>query len=76
MTNKDLKNWKKYELVRRSGMYNMMVEYKEASKEAKLSIQNYTNILKRYSIIKDYIVKKYGDVDKFLSLKEKDYKKL
>lgn len=76
MTNKDLKNWKKYELVRRSGMYNMMVEYKEASKEAKLSIQNYTNILKRYSIIKDYIVKEYGDVDKFLSLKEKDYKKL
>lgn len=76
MTNKDLKNWKKYELVRRSGMYNMMVEYKEASKEAKLSIQNYTNILKRYSIIKDYIVKEYGDVDKFLSLKEKDWKKL
>jgi hypothetical protein len=76
MTNKDLKNWKKYELVRRSGMYNMMVEYKEASKEAKLSIQNYTNILKRYSIIKDYIVKEYGDIDKFLSLKEKDYKKL
>ena len=76
MTNKDLKNWKKYELVRRSGMYNMMVEYKEASKEAKLSIQNYINILKRYSIIKDYIVKEYGDVDKFLSLKEKDYKKL
>lgn len=76
MTNKDLKNWKKYELVRRSGLYNMMVEYKEASKEAKLSIQNYTNILKRYSIIKDYIVKEYGDVDKFLSLKEKDYKKL
>ena len=76
MTNKDLKNWKKYELVRRSGIYNMMVEYKEASKEAKLSIQNYTNILKRYSIIKDYIVKEYGDVDKFLSLKEKDYKKL
>lgn len=76
MTNKDLKNWKKYELVRRSGMYNMMVEYKEASKEAKLSIQNYTNILKRYSIIKDYIEKEYGDVDKFLSLKEKDYKKL
>lgn len=74
MTNKDLKNWKKYELVRRSGMYNMMVEYKEASKEAKLSIQNYTNILKRYSIIKDYIIKEYGDVDKFLSLKEKDYK--
>ena len=53
-----------------------MVEYKEASKEAKLSIQNYTNILKRYSIIKDYIVKEYGDIDKFLSLKEKDYKKL
>ena len=76
MTNKDLKNWKKYELVRRSGMYNMIVEYKEASKEAKLSIQNYTNILKRYSIIKDYIVKEYGDIDKFLSLKEKDYKKL
>lgn len=76
MTNKDLKNWKKYELVRRSGMYNMMVEYKEASKEAKLSIQNYTNILKRYSIIKDYIVKEYGDVDKFLFLKEKDWKKL
>lgn len=76
MTNKDLKNWKKYELVRRSGMYNMMVEYKEASKEAKLSIQNYTNILKRYSIIKDYIVKEYGDIDKFLSLKEKDWKKL
>ena len=76
MTNKDLKNWKKYELVRRSGMYNMMVEYKEASKEAKLSIQNYTNILKRYSIIKDYIVKEYGDVDKFLSLKEKDWKRL
>lgn len=76
MTNKDLKNWKKYELVRRSGLYNMMVEYKEASKEAKLSIQNYTNILKRYSIIKDYIVKEYGDVDKFLSLKEKDWKKL
>lgn len=76
MTNKDLKNWKKYELVRRSGLYNMMVEYKEASKEAKLSIQNYTNILKRYSIIKDYIVKEYGDIDKFLSLKEKDYKKL
>lgn len=74
MKKKELKNWKKYELVRREGLYNMITEFQHASKDAKLSIKDYSNIVKRYSLIKDYIIKEYNSVDDFLKLNEKDYK--
>lgn len=62
-------NWLKYESVRRSGKYNMIMEGARAAKEARLSLQDYTKIIKRYSIIKDKIEKRYTkqQIEDFIS---------
>ena len=61
------KDFKKYEIVRRSGAYNMMTEWVAASKAAKLSEKKYKTIIQKYSFIKSDIERNYGSVDEFLN---------
>lgn len=56
---KEFKNWFKYENVRRGGTYNMIMEAGQASKDAKMTLNDYTQTLKRYSIVKDKIEKEF-----------------
>lgn len=56
---KEIENWMKYEKVRRTGMFNMILEYKMASKTAGLSIKEYNEVLKRYHILKEKAEKLY-----------------
>lgn len=65
-TERDFKQWKAYEKVRRSGRYNMVTDFDEASKASKLSINIYTKILRHYSQIEKAIIEKYGSVDEYL----------
>lgn len=59
-------DFRKYEMVRRGGNYNMITQWEYAAKEAGLSRKQYSNIIKRYSTIKNHIEKDYGSVDNFL----------
>lgn len=49
---KEIENWLKYEKVRRSGKFNMIIEWKQAAKDAKLSDKDYASTTKRYSVLK------------------------
>ena len=53
-------DFKKYEKVRLSGVYNMITE------AAGLSRKAYENIIKKYAIVKMDIQKKFGSVEEFL----------
>ena len=49
---KEQQNWLKYEKVRCSGKYNMITEGRLAAKEAGLTLNEYSDIIRRYSFIK------------------------
>lgn len=63
---KEFKNWFKYENVRRSGTYNMIMESSEASKVAKMTLNDYTQTLKRYGFIKPKVEEQFTqeEIDK------------
>lgn len=65
---KEFKNWFKYENVRRSGTYNMIMESSEASKVAKMTLNDYTQTLKRYSFIKLKIEEQFSkeEIDEYV----------
>lgn len=67
-TERDFKQWKAYEQTRRSGQYNMVMDFDEASKDCKLSINVYTKIIRHYEHIREAIIEKYGSVDKYMAL--------
>lgn len=46
------KDWIAYERVRREGNYNMLLEGKQAAEEAGLTLGKYTEILKKYPLVK------------------------
>lgn len=46
------KDWVAYEKVRREGSYNMLLEGKQAAEEAGLTLGKYTEILKKYPLVK------------------------
>ena len=75
LINEDWKlNFYKYEKVRRSGRYNMIMEADKAIKVYGVSSQEYRNILLHYNTYKGYIEAKYESVDKFMRKhKECDY---
>lgn len=58
---RDIKDWLKYEKVRQSGEFNMIMEAGQASKKAGLTLQRYTEIIKRYSIILTKLKKSYSE---------------
>ena len=61
------KDFKKYEIVRRSGEFNMITEASAAMKKAKLSDKKYRDVLHKYSFIKSEIEEQFGSVDEFLN---------
>lgn len=67
---KEIENWMRYEKVRRSGVFNMITEWKQAAKAAKLSDKDYNSTIKRYSILKSKAEKLYTptQIDDMLKL--------
>ena len=59
-------NWKKYEIVRRSGVYNMITEATFAANAAGLTIEEYKDIINKYVPIAMEIEQEFGSVDSFL----------
>ncbi len=63
-------NWKpnfyKYEKVRRSGRYNMVMEADKAIKACDISSREYQDVILSYGTYKRYIEAEYGTVDKFM----------
>ena len=55
-----------YELVRRSGKYNMIMDARLASAAANLTMKDYADIVSHYSRYKSAIEAKYGSVDTFM----------
>ena len=68
-------NWKpnfyKYEKIRRTGRYNMVMEASQAIKACGMSSREYRDIILNYNHYKRYIEAEYESVDKFM----KKYKK-
>ncbi len=59
-------NFCKYEQVRRSGRYNMIMEARQVIKACGMSSREYRDILLNYNIYKKYIEAEYGTVDSFM----------
>lgn len=67
LINEDWKpNFYKYEKVRRSGRYNMVMEADKAIKAYGISSREYRGILLNYNHYKRYVEAKYESVDKFM----------
>ena len=59
-------NFYKYEKVRRSGRYNMIMEARLAIKACGMSNREYRDILLGYNQYRGYIEAQYGSVDRFM----------
>ena len=59
-------NFYKYEKVRRSGRYNMIMEARQAIKVCGISSREYRDILLNYNTYKRYVEAKYGTVGSFM----------
>ena len=64
MTN--LVDFYRYELVRRSGKYNMIMEAEAAAKAANLDLLIYCQVIRNYEQLKQIAESKYGSIDKFM----------
>ena len=62
------RNFYRYEQVRRSGKYNMIMEARLAMIEAGLSAKDYANMIRYYSEYKSAIEKNFGSVDNFMEV--------
>ena len=61
-------NFYRYELVRRGGKYNMVMDARFAMIEAGLSAKDYANTIRHYSEYKSAIEENYGSVDNFMEV--------
>lgn len=59
-------NFYKYEKVRRSGRYNMIMEASQAIKACGITSREYRDIILNYNHYKRYIEAEYESVDKFM----------
>ena len=59
-------NFYKYEKVRRSGRYNMIMEADKAIKACGISSREYRDIILSYGTYKRYVEAEYGTVDNFM----------
>ena len=67
LINEDWKpNFYKYEKVRRSGRYNMIMEADKAIKACGISSREYGDIILGYNTYKRYVEAEYGTVDNFM----------
>lgn len=62
----ELRNFYKYEQVRRSGKFNMITDFELAAQTADLEIDEYRNVIRRYSQYKQIIIREYGSIDDFM----------
>ena len=61
-------NFYRYEQVRRSGKYNMIMEARLAMIEAGLSAKDYASTIRHYSEYKSAIEENYDSVDNFMEV--------
>lgn len=61
-------NFYRYEQVRRSGKYNMIMEARFAMIEAGLSAKDYANTIRHYSEYRSAIEENFGSVDNFMEV--------
>ena len=61
-------NFYRYELVRRSGKYNMVMDARFAMIEAGLNAKDYANTIRRYSEYKSAVEENYGSVENFMEV--------
>lgn len=62
----ELRNFYRYEQVRRSGKFNMITDLELAAQTADLEIDEYRNVIRRYSQYKQIIIREYGSIDDFM----------
>ena len=62
------RNFYRYEQVRRSGKYNMIMEARFAMIEAGLKAKDYSDVIRHYSEYKSVIEANYGSVDNFMEV--------
>ena len=62
----ELRNFYKYEQVRRSGKFNMITDLELAAQTADLEIDEYRNVIRRYSQYKQIVIREYGSIDDFM----------
>ena len=62
------RNFYCYELVRRSGKYNMIMDARLAMVEAGLSAKEYADVISHYSEYKSAIEVNYDSVDNFMEV--------
>ena len=62
------RNFYRYEQVRRSGKYNMIMESRFAMIEAGLKAKDYSDVIRHYSEYKSVIEANYGSVDNFMEV--------
>ena len=62
----ELRNFYRYEQIRRSGKFNMITDLELAAQTADLEIDEYRNVIRRYSQYKQIIIREYGSIDDFM----------
>lgn len=62
----ELRNFYKYEQVRRSGKFNMITDLELAAQTADLEIDEYRNVIRRYSQYKQIVIREYSSIDDFM----------
>ena len=62
------RNFYRYELVRRSGKYNMIMEARFAMIETELKAKDYSDVIRHYSDYKSAIEKNFGSIDNFMEV--------
>lgn len=59
-------NFYRYELVRRSGKYNMLMDARLAIAKTGLKAKDYADVIRHYSEYKSAIEENFGSVDNFM----------
>lgn len=62
------RNFYRYELVRRGGKYNMIMDARLAMIEVGLSAKDYADVIRNYSKYKSAIEESFDSVDNFMEV--------